>query len=146
MANLETLHQWRRFAPDIGNNRDLEPEQQLLLEVKVGLSFKELGEYQAALKPAAKEGHEAMLRLMRDYVRVVGGPHTIGGEQVATLDDYWSAISKYATGALIELTTAVPHFNSVSEIQAHFAERRSGGTASTPPRSAAKKDEKTAGQ
>lgn len=141
MANLQTLQQWRAFAPDIGNNLELPAGEQFLLEVAVGLSFQELAEYQTSLKSTPPGD---LPEILTKYVRVIGGPHTLAREPISSVADLWALLMKHAAPAIFEITTAVPHFNSVPETRALFFERRSGGSAFTPPRSAAKKDEKTA--
>ena len=145
MANLDSAHTWRRFAPDIGANLELPEGEQLLLEVASGITFTQLREVDSVVRGGLPE--EEKISVLSKYVRIVGGPHTIGGETVATLADYWRVVClRPGLYSATELLTALGHFNSVSEAQAHFSERRSGGTAFTPPRSAAKKDEKTAGR
>lgn len=42
MADLSILHRWERFAPDIGNNRQLPEADRLWLEVKSSMTRAEL--------------------------------------------------------------------------------------------------------
>jgi adenylosuccinate lyase len=145
MASLDTLHRWTKFAPDIGNNRDLPAGEQLLLEVAAGLPKTALTALADALREAADDA--ARIEALSRYVRLVGGPHTLGGVQVATLKDYFDIVAGLAGGYnLRELFAAVGHFNSFAEADAVFSERRSGGTAFMPPRSAARDGDETGGR
>lgn len=175
MANLG-LKKWVRYVPDIGDNREqpepLELEvcagltraelaawrdavakakeplvadaQRLADDMKaeriaVDAAF-------AELDAATKKSNAAIASVLGQYVRLVG-KHTINGKDVGSLAEYAEAISELAGGdATRELLVVVPRLNTMSEEDAVFYERLSGGLASTPRRSAAPKDEKTAGR
>ena len=141
MANLDSLQRWVAFVPDIGNNRALPPEQQLVLEVVSSLSKEALLQFSEDLKAPPKEGEtadEARIRVLTQHVRLVGGPHSLGGHVVSTLAEYVRVCINLAGHYnLRELFAAVGYFNSFSSTDALFSERLSGGTAFTLHRSAA---------
>lgn len=145
MAKLETLHRWARFAPDIGNNRELPAGEQLVIEVATGLPKAAMSSLAEAIQQA--ETDEARVAALSPYVRLTGGPHTLGGQPVTSLADYYAVCAQLAGGYnLRELFASVPHFNSLAEADAVFYERRSGGTAFMPPQSVAKDDAQTGGR
>ena len=118
MSNLARRWSWKKWAPDIGENRELPGGPVLWLELATGLTAKQLtdlgGELRkvrdvAYAKPEIPEGADvgtltaiyeeamrgylAQLRkvfgaALSPYVRVFEGPHTVDGEAMATLDDY----------------------------------------------------------
>jgi hypothetical protein len=140
MANLG-LQKWHPFVPDLGNNRELPAGEQLVLEVKGGLTREEvMGHLRFIQQPETKDGEteeEARARNLSEYIRLVGS-HTIGGKPVTTFAEYLEAIRPVGDAYnLRELYAAVAYFNSLQAGDALFSERRSGGTAFTPPRSAA---------
>jgi hypothetical protein len=145
MATLDTLHRWARFAPDIGNNRDLPAAEQLLLEVATGLPKAALLALAESIGAATDD--TGRIEALSQYIRVVGGPHALGGVEVKALADYFGVVAGLAGGYnLRELFAAVGHFNSFAEADSVFSERRSGGTAFMPPRSAAKDGDETGGR
>lgn len=144
MATLETLYRWAKFAPDIGNNAELPAGQQFVLEVATGLPRATLAAMAESIQSAADD--DGRVAALAPYVRIHGGPHTLGGRPVATLQDYFAVIAGLAGGYNVrELFGAVAHFNSFSGADALFSERRFGGTAFMPPRSAAKDSSETDG-
>lgn len=118
MSSLSRRWSWKKWAPDIGENRELEAGPVLFLELASGLSggqMKELGAllakvrevpYVAPVIPEGATGEEvaalveaagrtylealraALVVALSSYVRVHAGPHTVDGMQLATLDDY----------------------------------------------------------
>lgn len=175
MANLTRRYSFKKWAPDIGENREL-PEPALYLEIATGLSQAQIDAIDEQLKaarsvelakpdlaalPEAERNAAAMAALkgyieklcdvMADalgpYVRVHGGPHTVDGQPLATLADFLRLTAQSAdmgVNARAELEAAVASFNSMEGPDELFSLRRSGGLASTPTRSAAKEDAKTA--
>lgn len=174
MANLKRRHAFKRWAPDIGENRELE-EPALYLEIATGLTQDQLREAMAvivqgaepqpplpdglegeALEAALKERNAADLAAHRavlvsalgPYVRVHGGPHTVDGLPLATLADYFVLVqgaADYGSGAIRELLAALRSFNSFTGADELFSLRRSGGSASTAGRSVVKDEPKTEG-
>lgn len=126
MANLTRKFSWKRWAPDIGENRELEGGPVLFLEVATGLTPKQLAavsEQLAATRgvkygtaavaesmsadelSAAFEGTRTaylsevrgiMSAALSPFVRVADGPHTVDGETLATLDDYLGLVQQRA--------------------------------------------------
>ena len=144
MADLTSLQRWVAFVPDIGTNRALPPEQQLVLEVASSLTKEQLIGFREALNAPPAEGETpdaARIRVLGQHVRLVG-EHRIGGVEVKTFADYINACLKMADQYnLREVFAAVGYFNSISASDALFSERLSGGTAFTLHRSAAPEDE-----
>jgi hypothetical protein len=141
MARLETQARWVRFAPDIGNNRELAAGEQLLLEVQAGLTREEMLAFAADIK-AAGDGQddksEAIVAVLARHVRLVGANHRIGGRDINNVGDYAKLCNDIPDQLnMRELFGCVAHFNSLAGGEALFSERRSGGTAFTPPRRAA---------
>lgn len=141
MARLETQARWVRFAPDIGNNLELAAGEQLVLEVQAGLTREEMLAFGADIK-AASEGDDktdAIIAVLARHVRLVGTNHRIGGRDINTVSDYAKLCNDIPDQLnMRELFGSVAHFNSLAGSEALFSERRSGGTAFTPPRRAAK--------
>lgn len=141
MAEL-SLRRWVAFIPDIGNNRTLPPAEQVALEVASSLTKEELLRFREQMKDVTlREGEDndaARIRVLSEFVRLANGPHTLGGVEVKTLDDYVRVCllmpDQYN---LRELFSAVGYFNSLAGADALFSERRSGGTAFTLRRNAA---------
>ena len=150
MADLTSLQRWVPFVPDIGSNRSLPAGKQLVLEVAASLPKEALIRFaEQTTTPTLAEGETmdaARIRILSEHVRLVGGPHTLGGVEVKTLADY-AAICIGLSGHynLRELFSAVGYFNSLSSTDALFSERLSGGTAFTLHRSAARDDDETDG-
>lgn len=141
MANLNDLQRWIAFVPDIGSNRSLPRDQQLVLEVAASLPREMLSHFAEQLQnPSLLEGETAddgRFRILSQYIRLVG-EHRLGGVEVKTVTEYAKVCVKL-TGQynLRELFAAVGFFNSLSGTEALFSERLSGGTAFTLPPSAA---------
>ncbi len=176
MANLTRRYSFKKWAPDIGENRELPGGPVLFLEIATGLSQAQMeaiaeqlkaarsvelakpdlaalpeGERNAAARAALQGYIEALCGVMVDalspYVRVHGGPHTVDGQPLATLADFLRLTAQSAdmgVNARAELEAAVATFNSMEGPDELFSLRRSGGTASTPPPSAASKDSEMA--
>ncbi len=169
MANL-SLKRWVPYIPDIGDNRaqtaplTLEVQTGLTrnelrawgeavaaskrpLAESAGKLSEDLAagtitaeESNAKLMALIAEGDAATLAVLEQHVRLVGR-HTIEGAAVESLGDYVRIISELAgADAMKELLKVVPHFNTVTEEDALFSERLSGGQASMLRRSAAKSD------
>lgn len=141
MADIGALNRWTPFVPDIGNNRDLPAEQQFVLEVASGLPKETLLAFSAAIAAAPDEGEtkdDHAIKELAKHVRVVGGPHTLGGKEIKDLPDYARlCLTLNGNYNLRELFAAVGYFNSISGDDALFSERRSGGTAFMLHRNAA---------
>lgn len=144
MANLKSRIRWKKWAPDVGENRTLEGGPVLYLELATDLTAAQL-EAVAEQLVAAGEKVETMAALraamvarfgaaLEPYVRVHGGPHTVDGQPLATLGDYLALVTQGAgLGAdhLRELHAAMLAFNSVTGPDELFSLRPSGGAAST---------------
>jgi hypothetical protein len=173
MGKLKQRFTFKRWAPDIGENRDLE-EPAIWFELATGLSADQLktvrevlgtpleqrdvpeGLDGAALEAAAEASLQAtkdgvrrrLVEAIGQYVRIVGGPHSIDGAPFATLDEYLCIVQQQADCGLLavsDLTAAVFTFNSFSGADELFSPRRSGSSASTAPRSVVKETPKTGG-
>lgn len=175
MANLG-LKKWVRYIPDIGDNREqseplalevctgltraeLSAWRDAISEAKAPLAkeaqrlSEEVGAGRvtseaafAALDEATKASNDSTVAVISQHVRLVG-KHTIGGRPVETLADYVGVVSELAGGdALRELLAVVPRLNTLTEEDAVFYARLSGGLATTPRRSAAPKEGQTAAQ
>lgn len=151
MADIASLRRWVAFVPDIGDNRDLPPEHQVVLEVAASLTREELLAFREQIaNPTIGEGESsdgARIRTLSQHVRLKNGPHRLGGKDVKTLEDY-AGVCLLMTDQynLRELFAAVGYFNSLSGGDALFSERRSGGMAFTLHRSAAKDGDETGGR
>lgn len=181
MANLTRRFTWKKWAPDIGENREL-PEPVLYLELATGLTGEQMEaiktglrsargvklvlpveptkeELEAGAAPVPAEAYtaagKAWLAAVRavyvetfaPFVRVHGGPHTVDGQALATLDDYLRLTEECAdlgVAARRELEAAVSRFNSVSGPDELFSLRSSGGARSTDAQSTAKGGSPTA--
>ena len=157
MAELKRRTRWKRWAPDIGENRELDGGPVLFLELATDLTPAQLEEMGAAL---AERGEPTKTRVelidafkaryraaLGQYVRVHGGPHTVDGAPLANLDDYLELVTQSAgmgVTQLVELAGAVLSFNSISGPDELFSLRSSGGARSTDARRTAKADETTA--
>lgn len=170
MANLSRRWSWKKWAPDIGENRELPGGPVLFLELATGLTgaqMRELGEalgkarevkyvppqareatetepawkptaadYAAAFRSFLGEFRAVFVGALNPYVRLYQGPHTIDGQQVATLDDYLKLAeegSDMGVHARTELEFAINRFNSVEGPDELFSLRSSGGERSTDP-------------
>ena len=140
MADLKLLQRWVAFVPDLGNNRSLPPDEQLVLEVASSLTREELMAFRDAINAPPAEGETpdaARIRVLGKFLRLVG-THNIGGKEVKTFADYVNVCLEMADQYnLREVFAAVGYFNSISSADALFSERLSGGTAFTLHRSAA---------
>lgn len=125
MASLARRFTWKKWAPDVGENRELEGGPVLFLELATGLSAKQLhdigdalgatrevkyaspnfenvptDEMQPLIEGARKDFFAKIKALvveaMGAYVRVFDGPHTVDGEPLATLDDYIAIMQQRA--------------------------------------------------
>lgn len=147
MANLTRRHAFRKWAPDIGENRELEGGPVLWLEVATGMTGEQLSSMSARLARVSEdvaglsttEEVKAALKTsfvdaLGPYVRVVGGPHQVDGATLATFDDYVGIVQAQADFgqlALKDLVATVTRFNSFAGPDELFLQRRSGGLAST---------------
>lgn len=116
MANLTRKWTWKKWAPDLGENREGETPL-LFLELATGLTPAQMQEIATGLQrarelrpvtpdlvgmePAAAieairastkaflaDLRKVMVDALGPYVRVHGGPHTVDGKPLATLADY----------------------------------------------------------
>lgn len=174
MANLKRRFHFRLWAPDIGENRDLEEGPALFLELATGLTQAQLtavteavtqptaipplseGLTGEALAAAVEARWQANLKALRDllvgalgpYVRIHGGPHTVDGLPLGTLEDYLvlaQGAADFGAAAINELISALRSFNSFSGPDQLFSLRRSGGSASTGKPSVVKDSSPTEG-
>lgn len=168
MANLSRRTRWKKWAPDLGDNRDLidawakggskGPSPGLYLELAVDLTAEQLAavsERLAGLRDGGWDSmdalrtatREAFLEALGGHVRVYGGPHTVDGQPLATLEDYLKLVQQAAnlgaehTG---DLLAALYAFNSIGGADELFSRRSSGGARTTDAQRPAKADETTA--
>lgn len=158
MAELKRRTRWKRWAPDVGENRELEGGPVLFLELAVDLTPAQLSEAIERIRNWDSEGvasidevharvGAAYVEALTPYVRVHGGPHTVDGQPLATLADYVALVQQSASRGvdqLRELTAALTSFNSMAGPDELFSLRRSGGARSTDAQSTAKADAGTA--
>lgn len=141
MANL-TTQRWERYIPDLGDNRQQPEAQRLELEVASGLTTAQMQGLSESLQKQPEEGQtqlDILAAALSPFVRLRGGPHTINGEKVESLADYFRAI--YALGDKFhvhEVTRTLQLANSLTEDDEVFSRRQSGGWVSTQRRAAAK--------
>lgn len=149
MAELKRRTRWKKWAPDLGENRDLPDGPALYLELAVDLTAEQLSEAAERIRQWDAEGaatvREVYERIgvaytaaLTPYVRVHGGPHTVDGETLATLADYVRLVQRAASGGsdqLKELMAALSSFNSIKGPDELFSLPRSGGVRTTDARS-----------
>lgn len=167
MANLSRRTRWKRWAPDLGDNRDIidaweaggrrGPSPGLYLELAVDLTAEQLAavsERLALLRDGGWDSMDALrtgtrtafLEALGPHVRVHGGPHTVDGQPLATLEDYLLLVQQAANmGAeqTSDLLAALYAFNSVTGADELFSRRSSGGARTTDAQRPAKVDETT---
>lgn len=181
MANLTRSYAFRRWVPDIGDNREQEPKNQLALELAVHLTTAQMDEVEAALlrvpevdfgdleeafrtasTPEERQeiNRQSTARMLdtllavrtkafEPYVRVVGGPHTINGQPLASVRDYIAFAQSCRDGGTLmvgELLAALRAFNSLTGHNEVFSQRRSGGSAGTGTPSVVKDSAPTGGR
>lgn len=157
MANLSRRTRWKKWAPDIGDNRELieawnaadeeGPCPGLFLELAVDLTPAQLSEAADRLRSSVDvhtmdefraEMRKSYNEALGPHVRVHGGPHTVDGQPLATLDDYLALVTASASAGaeqLRELMAAVVSFNSLRGPDELFSLPRSGGVRTTGARS-----------
>lgn len=148
MATLKSRIRWKKWAPDLGENRTLPEGPALYLELATDLTAQQLDEVGERLtaKGEPVRTREELVAGMRarfgealgPYVRVHGGPHTVDGQPLATLDDYLALVTQSAgcgASQLRELHAALVAFNSVTGPDELFSLPRSGGVRTTGARS-----------
>ena len=106
MATLKSRIRWKKWAPDLGENRTLEGGPALYLELATDLTAQQLEEAAAKLTARGEPvtTRDELLASMRarfsealgPYVRVHGGPHTVDGQPLATFDDYLALVTQGA--------------------------------------------------
>ena len=176
MSNLSRRWSWKKWAPDLGENRELETPV-LFLELATGLTAAQItalgvelrkardakyprpevpegatAEEVTALYEGAMKAYLGELRgvfggALAPYVRVHGGPHTVDGLPLATLDDYLAVVEQAAdlgVNARLDLEQALVRFNSIEGPDELFLPRSSGGARSTGAQRTAKAARKTA--
>jgi len=174
MANLKRRHAFKRWAPDIGENRDLD-EPAIWFELATGLTDDQLCEVREVLGrpiepqpkvPAELKGdalteffkarietskanvRARMTDALGPYVRIAGGPHSIDGSPLVTLEDYLCIVQRQAdfgSLAMKDLLAAHRAFNNFGGGDELFLLRRSGSSASTAAPSVVKVEPKTDG-
>ncbi|MBL8909874.1 MAG: hypothetical protein JNM17_04130 [Archangium sp.] len=122
MAELKRRWTWKKWAPDLGENREVEGGPLLFLDIATGLTAAQLQEaedrYLAAtrIRPKPPELTEAMTAAERadafsqaasayrselcaalgsafsPCVRVHDGPHTVDGKPLANMDHYFALL------------------------------------------------------
>lgn len=130
MANLTRRWSWKKWAPDIGENREPPGPPQLFLEIASGLAGRQMAEIGERLQaaqdivfksPPLVEGqpieqmvaaHEAAqqdflaairalyVEVLGPYVRVYQGPHTVDGMPLANLDDFLKIVQTCSDGGV----------------------------------------------
>lgn len=157
MANLSRRTRWKKWAPDIGDNRELVeawkaageegPCPGLFLELAVDLTPAQLSDAAERLRETGDvstmdefraEIRKAYVEAIGAYVRVHGGPHTVDGAALATFDDYLVLVTASAaagTEHLRELMGALVAFNGIGRADELFSLPRSGGVRTTGARS-----------
>jgi hypothetical protein len=148
MATLTRRWSWKKWAPDIGENRELEGGPVLFLELAAGLTAEQLEGVFAAIRTAdTVDGvRAAMAEALTPYVRVFEGPHAVDGQPLATFGDYVALVSTMADrglGALRDLSAALTSFNSLAGPDELFSLRSSGGARSTGDQRPAKAAKQT---
>lgn len=144
MADLKRRTRWKRWAPDIGENREIEGGPVLFLELATDLTPAQLQEMAAQL---AERGEPVTTRsdlvaalcsrysaALGPYVRVHDGPHTVDGQPLATFDDYLALVTQgagFGVQQLNELQLALVRFNSIEGPDELFSPRLSGGARTT---------------
>lgn len=161
MAQLQRRHTFKRWAPDIGENREVlerwlaggeEGEcPGLFLELATGLTAEQLSHAFSAIgetRGGLEETRKAFVEALGDYVRVHAGPHTVDGMEVGTLAQYLELVqtaADFGMQAVKELLAALRSFNSFTGPDQLFSLRRSGGQAGTGSPSVVKGSAPTAG-
>ena len=144
MAELKRRTRWKRWAPDLGENREIEDGPVLFLELATDLTPAQLTELAAVLAErgeptTSREGLVEALKAryvaaLGPYVRVHDGPHTVDGAPLATFDDYLALVTQGAglgVQQLNELQLALVRFNSIEGPDELFLPRLSGGARTT---------------
>ncbi len=140
---LTRLWHWQKFFPNVGNNLELREQDQLYLEVAVGLSKVELKRLSEAIGDLEgltfEAGAKQLADAWRPFVRLAPGAHTLEGKPLASIDDYIGAvITQPGLFNLMELSAEAGRLNSIRGTQALFSQRLAGGGASTSKPSTAK--------
>lgn len=166
MANFEKAFHFRRFVPNIGNNKQLPQPDQLALELATGMTKVDVLAFNSGIRTSLKsvpppfvapEGmtpeaaDEAKANAVLDhragvlagiwgpYVRLEHGGHTIEGRPVGNLGEYLRAlIGQNGSFAIMEISNEVARLNSVDGTLALFSDALSGGSAGTDDQSSAK--------
>ena len=147
MATLERLYRWERFAPDIGNNREL--EQPFYLELAVGLTKEQMTELRAKVTEAMSPDDRdvRLAEALSAYVRLGAEPLLIDGKPVSTLQEYFATCATLVNAAnLLEVPRAFAEANSFGGMSEVFFERLSGGFTSTAAQSNGKAGRQRAGR
>lgn len=155
MANIPKAFHFERFVPNLGENRQMPPAEQLALELATGMSKTDLNAFTKAWRaafalsaeapaeetPEAAEVRESALLDSRSdslgagfgqFVKLERGGHTLDGMPINNLRDYLRALMDQPGGyALLELYREVRRLNSVDGTQALFSSALSGGSAGT---------------
>lgn len=149
MTDFNQQHSFRRWAPDIGDNRDTNVRETpgLYFELATGLSEAQIKGIKDRVAKSMDDmkGKDSVAEVkaiqctayseaLGPYVRIVDGPHSVAGMPLETLADYIGIVQQQAdfgTTALNDLHAAVNRFNSFSGPDELFLLRRSGGLAST---------------
>lgn len=143
MAELKRRTRWKKWAPDVGENRELEGGPVLFLDIAVDLTPAQLSEMSERLRTSSEaktmdefraDMRRGYVEALGPYVRVHGGPHTVDGLLLATLEDYLALVTASASAGveqLRELVAAVVSFNSLTGPDELFSLPRSGGVRTT---------------
>lgn len=126
MANLTRSYTFKRWAPDLGENRELPGGPVLFLELATGLTPERMdliaqdlmkarqlrlkrpelapdadadaitAAYRGAMREHLADIRKVYVDALAPYVRVHAGPHTVDGMPLATLDDYLAIVETSA--------------------------------------------------
>lgn len=134
MPAFEKPYRWEPFAPEICDNRELEPQEQFVVELAVGLSKTQLTELAAAFDQvlASAERVKGMVDLFTPFIRLGSEPLTVDGKAITNLPEYFEWCAGLHNAAnLLELPNALAKANSVQGMHETFFARLSGGFGST---------------
>lgn len=157
--NFERLWHWQPWAPNLGNNLELPEDQQLTIDIGVGLTKVELREAMEsvnkmtspfAMPIANAEGvfdeaatNEALLVKfeksademasgLSKFVRLGTGSHSINGKPLTNLRDYLRfCVEQPGAFGILELFREIAQLNSIDGTRALFLGPPAGGSTST---------------
>ena len=127
-----TLWRWAIYRPALGNNLDL--ERPFFFRVKAGLSKVAFADWSDRWRDAfAKQDAGGLAALMGEVAKLGDEPLTVNGEAVDSLEKYAAlGIDQPGHDVLLDFFGAMLAHNSWQGSRAHFSERLSGGSFTTP--------------